>query len=79
MIELKDVLPFFAALEPPPDLARFDPVATFQVNGIDSLDLMTVYLAIEEHFGVKLTDPELERIHSVADIVTALQRKLGGQ
>lgn len=41
--------------------------------GVDSLDMMNVFLAVEEEFGIKIPDADTDRLHSVNDIVVYLQ------
>lgn len=54
------------------DFSTFDPAATFTDNGIDSLDQMTIHLAIEEHFHIKFTEDELGQAQSATQIVVLL-------
>lgn len=58
-----------------PDFSTFDPAATFTDNGIDSLDQMTIHLAIEEHFRIKFTEDELGQAQSAAQIVALLNAR----
>lgn len=74
MVTLEDVLAIVAT-QLPRDASTLDSVATFRENDIDSLDLMTIFLAVEEGFEVKFSDPELEAIHSIGELVTAINRK----
>lgn len=46
-----------------------DPAKTFQENGIDSLDTMTLLLNIEEASGLKFTEEEVESIKTFNDIL----------
>jgi acyl carrier protein len=41
--------------------------------GVDSLDMMNVFLAVEEAFGIRIPDADTERLHSVDDFVRYLQ------
>jgi|GEM_PF-1396569 len=44
--------------------------------GADSPHLLEIALAIEEQFGVKVSDAELAKLHTVSDIVTHVQRNI---
>ena len=77
MVKLEDILAIIGAIEPPPDMSEFDPNRTFSDNGIDSLDMMSVFLAIEEKYEFKFTDAELEQIRNTVDLVATVNRKLG--
>lgn len=41
--------------------------------GIDSLDMMNVFLAIEENFGIKIPDDDISKLDTVDNIVRYLQ------
>jgi len=45
--------------------------------GADSLDLVDLTMAIEDEFGVRVEDEELEKIKTVEDIVERLSKELG--
>lgn len=42
----------------------------------DSLDVVELAMAIEEHFGVEIPDEALERIKKVSDMIEYLEEKL---
>lgn len=52
---------------------------SFRDNGIDSLDVMTLLLALEERTGVKLGDEEVATIGSIGDLVAAVNRRLAAR
>jgi acyl carrier protein len=41
--------------------------------GIDSLEMMNVFLAIEENFNIKLSDEDTEKLNTLDDIIAYLQ------
>lgn len=57
------------------DINGFSPDRSFRDNGIDSLDIMSLLLAIEEKHGVKFSTAEAEAIKTPADLSAALDRK----
>ena len=57
------------------DLSSFDPIKTFKQNGIDSLDVFTVLLAIEEQLNVNFSENESDEIRSAEDIVNILNKR----
>lgn len=59
------------------DVENFSPSGTFRDNGIDSLDVMGLFLAIEEKHGVKFSEAEADAIRTPAELSAALDRKLG--
>lgn len=57
------------------DAEHFSPNQSFRDNGIDSLDVMSLFLAIEETHGVKFSATEAEAIKTPAELSLALDRK----
>ena len=48
--------------------------ATIQEDlGADSLDLVDLVMSVEEEFGVKVADEDLENIKTVGDIVNYIE------
>jgi len=54
------------------DMGSFDPAASFSDNGIDSLDVMTVLLKIEESTGAKFSDQEYDTIVTLNDVLNII-------
>ncbi len=50
------------------DIEKFDPNKTFQENNIDSLDIFTILLSLEERLGIKFGEDEAKAIKGVEDI-----------
>jgi acyl carrier protein len=44
--------------------------------GLDSIDLMTAVMAMEERFGIEISDNELEQVTTVGDAVRLLGQKV---
>ncbi|MBL1263700.1 acyl carrier protein [Methylomicrobium sp. RS1] len=42
--------------------------------GIDSLEMMSVYLGIEEKFGIHIPDQDLDRLDTIDNIIQYLQK-----
>lgn len=57
------------------DAGSFSPNRSFKENGIDSLDVMSVFLAIEEMHGVKFSAAEAEAIRTPSELSSALGHK----
>lgn len=47
---------------------------TFSEIGLDSLQIIDVVMRIEEEFQVEISDEEMEKFHSLADVCEFLQR-----
>ncbi|MDQ4149732.1 MAG: acyl carrier protein [Actinomycetota bacterium] len=49
----------------------------FEDLGLDSIDLMTVVMAVEEKFGIEVSDEELENVTTLAEATELLSEKVG--
>lgn len=47
--------------------------------GADSLDLVDIIMYVEDTFGIRVEDEELEKIRTLEDIVDNIARKLEGE
>jgi len=47
--------------------------------GADSLDLVDIIMYIEDTFGIRVEDEELEKIRTLGDIVDNIAKKLEGE
>ena len=47
--------------------------ASFQGHGLDSMDMMNVFLEIEEAFGVKIPDDDIAQLDSIQSIISYVQ------
>ncbi|MBE0515335.1 phosphopantetheine-binding protein [Sulfurimonas sp.] len=45
-------------------------------QGIDSLDVVNVYLLLEEKFDVKIPDEDLNKVQTINDIVEYINHKM---
>lgn len=75
MINIDNIVEIIRSQSLIPDEHTLDTTATFTENGIDSLDQMTIHLAIEEHFNIKFTEDELGRAQSAVQIVALLNAR----
>jgi acyl carrier protein len=48
----------------------------FEDLGLDSIDLMTAVMAIEEQFGIEVPDSDLEGVNTVEQAIAVLQSKV---
>jgi len=53
----------------------FDPKKTFKENNIDSLDVFTILLSLEDKLGVKFDENEANAIKGVDDILKILSSR----
>jgi len=45
--------------------------------GADSLDIVELVMAMEENFGIEMTDEELMKIRTIQDVIDFIKRKKG--
>lgn len=50
--------------------------STFEEMDADSLDLVELVMALEEEFGIEITDEEIESIKTVGDVVNHIRSKI---
>ena len=61
------------------DADRVVPVARFREDlEADSLDLVELIMAFEEEFGGEITDEDAQKITSVGEAVSYIQKNMGG-
>jgi acyl carrier protein len=51
----------------------------FDDLGLDSIDLTTAVMAIEERFGIEVSDKELEQVTTVGEAVEVLSGKVAAR
>ncbi len=57
------------------DVANMKSDVALSEQGIDSLDIVNVYLLLEEKFGVSIPDEDLSQVQTIDDIVKYLNNK----
>ena len=57
------------------DVSSFNENTTFVDAGIDSLDMMELFIEIETEFDVSIPDSDVEKMQRFGDIVTWLEKK----
>ena len=59
------------------DPASIAPDATFKKMRLDSLDLVSVAMSLEDRLGIEIPDSELAGIATFGEAVELLERKVG--
>lgn len=75
MISIDKLLEIVATTGVVEDIAKFDSKKSFKDNGIDSLDVFTVFLAVEEELGVKFSEEESTTITSLEQMKELLSSR----
>lgn len=69
MLTIEQILEAISGSGVVEDMSKFDPGKTFKENGVDSLDVFTILLAIEEKLEIQFSEEESNLIHSANDIL----------
>ena len=56
------------------DIAKIKVNMPFNEAGVDSLELINIILEIEEKFGIKIPDEDIDALNTVDNIVSYLQK-----
>lgn len=54
------------------NLSKIEQGASFKESGIDSLEMMNVFLGIEETYGIKIPDKDVDGLNTMNDIIDYL-------
>jgi acyl carrier protein len=75
MVTVEKILEIVSSAGVVDDMSKFNPNKSFKENGVDSLDVFTVFLAVEEQLGVKFSEEESTSIKSASEIVALLNSR----
>jgi acyl carrier protein len=56
------------------DISGIKGSSTLKDAGIDSLEVMNVFLGIEEKYGIKIPDEDVDALNTIDSIVAYLQK-----
>lgn len=63
----------------PEEDVKDDPNTTFDDIGLDSLAFVEIQLAMEQEYGVNVSDEDAESIHTFGEAIDFVNRELAGQ
>jgi len=58
-----------------PDL-NFSPEATFKDFNADSLDIVQILVAVEDHYDIELDDEEIKKVTNMGGFVKYIEQKV---
>ncbi|MFP6238595.1 acyl carrier protein [Helicobacter pylori] len=59
------------------DVSQVTPEAEFVKDlGVDSLDILELFMALEERFGIEISDEQAEKIVNVGDVMRYIEKQL---
>ena len=65
--QIKEIIS--ADVDPEIDVASLEEAVPLTEQGIDSLDMYTLFLSVEEKLGVAIPDDDIEKLNTIDDIV----------
>ena len=57
------------------DIDALDGAASLDDAGVDSLDMSSAFMNIEDKYGIKIPDADIEKLRTVNDIVSYVNDK----
>ena len=57
-------------------VTNFTPTATFKDLEADSLDIVQILVALEDHFDIEIVDEEMENMTNLGEFVDYIDRKV---
>lgn len=76
MVTIEQVVEIINSTGVVEDMSKYENKKSFKENGIDSLDIFTVFLAIQERFGIEFTEEDSINIKSALEMVDSINSKL---
>lgn len=76
MVTESDVLAIIKEASVVGDIKKLMLETPFVDVGIDSLDVANIFLLVEEKYGVKISDEEVENLQSIAALLTFLNAEI---
>ncbi len=58
------------------DISQFTRTTTFKDLEADSLDIVQILVALEDHFNIEIVDEELEGITNMGEFIDYIDRKV---
>jgi acyl carrier protein len=75
-IEIEDVVKNTVIRITRKDVSQFARTTTFKDLEADSLDIVQILVALEDHFNIEIVDEELETITNMGDFIDYIDRKV---
>lgn len=57
------------------DVSEMENDISLLEQGVDSLDIVNIYLLLEEQFDIKIPDEDLEKVRTINNIVAYINNK----
>jgi acyl carrier protein len=58
------------------DVTQFSKTATFKDLEADSLDIVQILVALEDHFNIEIVDEEMENMKNMGDFIAYIDGKV---
>jgi len=73
--EPKEIIQIIHDAQTQIEMSKLSSEVDLREIGADSLDMMNIFLAVQEKFGVEVPDEEIENLTSVADICNFITKQ----
>ena len=77
-LEIEDVVKNTVIKITRKEISQFTRTTTFNDLEADSLDIVQILVALEDHFNIEIVDEELEAINNMGDFIDYIERKVSG-
>ena len=57
------------------DLEKFTAKSSFREGGLDSMNIASLMLEIEEYYGVKIPDSDVDKLVTVEEVIAYISEK----
>lgn len=75
MVSEEKIVEIISSTDVVDEMSQYEISKSFKENGIDSLDVFTIFLAVEEQLGVKFSETESTSVKSVPEMVALLNSR----
>ncbi|MGB6105264.1 MAG: acyl carrier protein [Pusillimonas sp.] len=73
----QDIIEIIKTANVAPDTSALRSDIALQDQGIDSLGVFSIMLLIEEKYGIKVEDADIDQLTTIESIITYLDKKVG--
>lgn len=74
-VSVQSVLEAVHRSNPGLDAGKFDARSSLRRHGFDSMNIASLMLELEESYGIKIPDKDVEKLDTVEDIISYLATK----
>jgi acyl carrier protein len=61
------------------EASAIDPAKTFKEIGLDSLDVVSFVMALEDRLGIEIPEKEIQHVERLGEAIELLEQKVGSR